>query len=144
MTRTYWFEIKITKLSSNSYYFILLRPIPKHYSKHLLSKFFSSDQMIFLFTTKNPSRNNSQQPLPLRRIIKHRAFRRNLSPSPFSIERRIRVSQFQVIIESQEFLPRIKQGEGGGRKEGFFAGRGNSSGCETLNFRFITFSSQTR
>lgn len=142
MTRTYWFEIKITKLSSNSYYFILLRPIPKHYSKHLLSKFFSSsDQTIFLFTTKNPSRNNSQQPVPLRRIIKHRAFRRNLSPSPFSIERRIMVpSNYRIA----GIFAANKTGGGGRRKEGFFAGRGNSSGCETLNFRFITFSSQTR
>lgn len=46
------------------------------------------------------------------------------------------VPALQVIIGLWKFLQQIKQ------RRGFL--RGNSNGCETLNFRFITFSSQTR
>ena len=46
------------------------------------------------------------------------------------------VPVLQVIIGLWKFLQQIK------RRRGFL--QGNSNGCETLNFRFITFSSQTR
>lgn len=144
-------EIKFTKLSSDSssFSFIFVSASIEHYSK-FIKIFLSSDETIFFFffkLSKIFSRSNSLEKIRNNQcsiIIKRfpKIWNFFSSSSPFDREKD------PCNIPSNYRLGGIfaadKTGEKEGRKEGFSRVGVNSSGCETLNFRFITFSSQTR
>lgn len=143
----YWFEVKFTVHETFFQFFDFIPRLIKHYSKYLsiIKISLSSDETIFFFffTNKNPSRicsrensqisnPHNQTPSIFQRIAAIFFLLQSVQPREGSV--------YRVIPSNyREFLPRIKPG-----KEGFSRVGINSSGCETLNFRFITFSSQTR